>query len=100
MNKLPQDIILSPVVSEKGTQLLKDNKYLFKVSPTSGKVEIKKAVEELFKVKVDRVRTMWVKGKRKRSRGRAIVKTPNWKKAIVRLKDADFLNWKRILLSF
>ncbi|TET93225.1 50S ribosomal protein L23 [Candidatus Aerophobetes bacterium] len=89
MNKLPQDIILSPVVSEKGTQLLKDNKYLFKVSPTSGKVEIKKAVEELFKVKVDRVRTMWVKGKRKKWRGRAIVKTANWKKAIVRLKEGE-----------
>lgn len=89
MNKVPQDIILFPIVSEKGTQLLKENKYLFKVSSTSGKVEIKKAVEELFNVKVYKVRTMWVKGKRKRWRGRVISKTPNWKKAIVRLKEGE-----------
>ena len=89
MNKFAHDIILSPVISEKGTKLLEDNKYVFKVSPTSGKVEIKKAVEELFKVKVYKVRTMWVKGKKKKWRGRVIGKTPNWKKAIVRLKEGE-----------
>ncbi|MFQ6066472.1 MAG: 50S ribosomal protein L23 [bacterium] len=89
MNKAAQDIILSPIVSEKGTELLKDNKYLFKVSSNSSKVEIRKAVEELFKVRVDRVRIMWVKGKRKRWRGRVMGKTPSWKKAIVRLKEGE-----------
>jgi len=90
MGKLPQDIILKPVVSEKSTFLLKkENKYVFKVPLKVNKIEIRKAVEELFKVKVDEVRTMRIKGKKREWRGRVVGKSPNWKKAIVKLKEGS-----------
>ncbi|MEA3485222.1 MAG: 50S ribosomal protein L23 [Candidatus Aerophobetes bacterium] len=87
--KFAQDIILKPVVSEKSTFLLKENKYVFKVPLKVNKIEIKKAVEELFKVEVNEVRTMRIKGKKRKWRGRAVGKTPNWKKAIVKLKEGS-----------
>jgi len=89
MNKFPQDIILEPVVSEKSTHLLKENKYVFKVPLKATKIEIRKAVEEMFKVRVEKVRTIRVKGKKKRWRGRVVGKTPDWKKAIVKLREGD-----------
>ncbi|MEA1964512.1 MAG: 50S ribosomal protein L23 [Candidatus Aerophobetes bacterium] len=89
MNKAFQDIILQPLVSEKSTRLLKENKYVFKVALTSNKVEIRKAVEEAFGVRVDNVRTMHVRGKPRQWRGRITGKTPSWKKAIVKLHEGE-----------
>ena len=85
----PYKIIKRPVISEKSTILSeKDNKYVFEVSLDANKIQIKKAVEEIFKVGVTKVRTMRMRGKLKRVRlqyGR----TPEWKKAIVTLKKGD-----------
>lgn len=89
MNKIPEEIILQPVVSEKSTYLLRENKYVFKVPLHVGKIEIKKAVEEIFKVRVDKVRTMQMKGKPRKWRGRVVGKTSRYKKAIVKLKEGD-----------
>ncbi|MCD6318571.1 50S ribosomal protein L23 [Candidatus Aerophobetes bacterium] len=89
MNKTAYDIILGPVITEKGTYMLGENKYVFKVPLNAGKIEIKKAVEELFKVEVEKVRTMRIKGKIRKWRGREVGKTSQWKKAIVRLKEGN-----------
>ena len=68
MNKDPRDIILQPVVSEKSYALLDRNVYTFLVAPSANKIEIRKAVEEIFNVKVLDVTTMNRQGKRKRNR--------------------------------
>ncbi len=91
MDKIPQVIISRPIVSEKGTQLLKENKYVFRVPLKVNKIEIKEAVEELFKVKVEEVRTMHARGKSRKWRGRSIGKVPRWKKAIVKLKEGEVI---------
>lgn len=84
MEKLSQDIILAPVITERSVDLLEQNKYTFKVAKTANKFEIKKAVEELFKVNVATVHTLNVRGRNKRV-GRFEGKTASWKKAIVAL---------------
>lgn len=84
----PRDIIVKPIISEKGTSLMEQNKYLFKVAKTANKSEIKKAVETIFKVKVVNVTTMVVPGKAKRV-GKHLGMRSDWKKAIVRLADGD-----------
>ena len=66
--KDPRDIIIKPVVSEKSYAAYDDNVYTFVVSPDANKIEIRKAVEELFATKVASVRTINRKGKRKRNR--------------------------------
>ncbi len=78
------DIIIKPVITEKSMLGLSMKKYTFRVMKEANKVEIAKAVEEVFGVKVDKVRTLNVRG-RKRRRGRTIGWTPSWKKAIVKL---------------
>ncbi|SHG74240.1 LSU ribosomal protein L23P [Thermosyntropha lipolytica DSM 11003] len=83
--KDPRDIIIKPVVTEKSMELLADNKYTFIVDKKANKTEIKNAVEKIFNVRVEKVRTMNVKGKTKRM-GRFEGKTPDRKKAIVTLK--------------
>lgn len=82
------DILLRPVVTEKSTSLLQQNKYTFIVDPKANKTEIKQAVEKIFNVKVEKVNTMRVKGKYKRVRN-IPGKTPEVKKAIVTLKKGD-----------
>lgn len=85
----PYRIIKRPVISEKSTILTeKDNKYVFEVAPNANKIQIKKAVEDAFKVGVVRVRTMTMPGKTKRVRLQ-IGRTSSWKKAIVTLKQGD-----------
>lgn len=85
----PYKIIKKPVISEKATILSeRQNKYVFKVADDANKIQIKSAVEELFKVTVVKVRTMRMRGKRKRVRFQ-IGKTPDWKKAVVTLKEGD-----------
>ncbi|OPX84424.1 MAG: 50S ribosomal protein L23 [Pelotomaculum sp. PtaB.Bin104] len=86
--KNPRDILRKPLVTEKSTSLLKDNKYTFVVDINANKVEIRQAVESIFKVKVEKVNTMRVKGKIKRVR-RVPGKTPDIKKAVVTLRDGD-----------
>lgn len=84
----PRDIIKKPVITEKSMQLLEENKYTFIVDMRANKPEIRKAVEELFKVNVQRVNTMRVKGKPKRFRNSA-GRTPDVKKAIVTLSEGE-----------
>ena len=78
---LPEEIIVRPVVTEKSNDELQLGKYTFEVKKAT-KVQIAKAVEKLFEVKVLNVNTMIVKGKTKRVRYQE-GKTPDWKKAIV-----------------
>ncbi|MFZ5648759.1 MAG: 50S ribosomal protein L23 [Bacillota bacterium] len=84
--KNPRDILKKPLITEKSMDLVAENKYTFIVAPDSNKIEIKKAVEELFKVKVDKVHTIRYKGRVKRVRGR-LGRTSGYKKAIVTLKE-------------
>lgn len=79
---LPEEIIIKPVVTEKSNDALQEGKYTFKVNKKATKIDIKRAVEKLFEVKVVDVKTMTVKGKTKRM-GRYVGKTSDWKKAIV-----------------
>ena len=78
----PEDIIIAPVISEKSNDELQEGKYTFKVNKKATKVEIAKAIEKLFGVKVLKVNTMNVNGKSKRV-GYHTGKTSDWKKAIV-----------------
>ena len=87
--KDPRRIIKVPLVSEKGTGMrINENKYVFKVDKKANKLEIKRAIEELFKVKVEDVSTMIMYGKPKRL-GRFEGRRPDWKKAVVRLKKGE-----------
>jgi len=79
---LPEDIIIKPIITEKSNEEIQFGKYTFEVSKKATKIDIAKAVEKLFEVKVLKVNTMTVKGKEKRV-GRNTGKTPDWKKAIV-----------------
>lgn len=83
-----RDIIIKPLVTEKTMNLLADNKYTFLVDKKSNKTEIKNAIEEIFKVKVDKVSTMIVKGKPKRM-GRYEGRTSDRKKAVISLKPGQ-----------
>ena len=78
------DIIIKPIVSEKSMDQLADRKYTFKVAMNANKIEIKKAVEEIFGVKVEKITTARVLGKVKRM-GATSGKRSDWKKAIVKL---------------
>ena len=78
----PEDIIIAPVITEKSNDGMQEGKYTFEVNKKATKVEIAKAVEKLFEVKVLKVNTMTVKGKTKRV-GYHVGKTSDWKKAIV-----------------
>lgn len=78
------DIIRQPVITEKSTAASQFNKVVFKVAGDASKPEIKAAVEQLFKVKVEKVNTILVKGKNKRFRGRPGTRS-DVKKAIVTL---------------
>ena len=80
-----RDIILAPVITEKSTMALSEKKYTFRVANGANKIEIAKAVEEIFGVKVDKVNTVSMKGKKRRM-GRFEGYTSDWKKAIVTLK--------------
>ena len=83
----PRDIVLKPVITERSTDLMEQNKYTFIVAKGANKVEIKKAVEDIFGVKVKAVNTMNIKGKRRRLGRFPEGKRPDYKKAIVTLKD-------------
>ena len=77
------DIIIRPIITERAMSAVADKKYVFEVAKDAGKIEIKKAVEEIFGVKVASVNTLTVPGKEKRMGAGRPGKRPDWKKAIV-----------------
>lgn len=82
-------VIIRPIITEKSETLRSThNQYTFEVAPKSNKSEIKKAVEQLFKVKVAKVRVMNYDGKPKRM-GVFVGRRPHYKKAIVTLKEGE-----------
>jgi large subunit ribosomal protein L23 len=82
-------IVIGPLVSEKSTNLRADqNKYVFRVDRDANKLQIKKAVEELFKVRVEDVTTMMMHGRPKRL-GRFEGRRADWKKAVVKLRKGE-----------
>ena len=84
----PHDIIVKPIVTEKSMDDMAEKKYTFKVMKKANKVQIANAVETVFGVKVEKVYTMNMTGKKKRM-GRFVGKRSDWKKAIVKLtKDS------------
>jgi len=86
-------IIKRPLITEKSTRHREsENKYLFEVDRRANKIEIKRAVEQLFKVKVNRVNVCTVHGKLKRL-GRTVGKRPDWKKAVVFLVKGDRIDF-------
>ena len=91
--KNPRDIIKRPVITERTTDLMEQNKYAFEVELKANKTEIKLAIEEIFGVKVAKVNTLRVPSKQKRV-GRFVGRTSEWKKAIVTLApDSKPLNF-------
>ncbi|MFN2490655.1 MAG: 50S ribosomal protein L23 [Actinomycetota bacterium] len=83
-----RDVILAPVVSEKSYSLLDQNTYTFIVHPKANKTEIRKAVESIWNVSVDKVNTINRKGKSKQFR-HAMGRRPDTKRAIVKLAEGD-----------
>jgi large subunit ribosomal protein L23 len=89
----PQEIIQAPLVTEKGSLLgEKTNQILFRVKRDANKIEVKQAIETLFKVKVTKVRLARYLGKIKRV-GRSTGRLPEWKKAYVTLKEGDKIDF-------
>ncbi|MDD4320709.1 MAG: 50S ribosomal protein L23 [Acidaminococcaceae bacterium] len=84
----PRDILVKPIVTEKTSAMMQDNKYTFQVALGANKVEIRQAVEAIFKVKVVSVNTIRVFGKTKRM-GKSIGKRSDYKKAIVKLAEGN-----------
>jgi len=83
-----RSVLLKPVVSEKSYALMAANKYTFRVHPEANKTQVRQAVEEVFGVRVEDVRTVNVRSKPKR-RGWTSGRTREWKKAIVELHPDD-----------
>ena len=81
------DIILRPIISEQSTEHVDLKKYVFEVAPSANKIEIKKAIEDLFDVEVTKVTTLNMKGKTKRMGRYPEGSRKNWKKAVVKLSD-------------
>jgi len=86
-------VVKKMLLTEKGTRLSEqENKYLFNVDVLSNKIEIKRAIEQLFNVSVLKVNTMNRKGKKKRERTRQYGRTANTRRAIVTLKEGDTID--------
>ena len=85
MMKTAYDIIIRPIITEQSMEDLDIKKYVFEVAKDANKVEIKKAVEEIFGVTVIKVTTANVNGKTKRQGAYPAGKTASWKKAVVKL---------------
>lgn len=84
--RIPHDLIIKPIITEESMNDMAFGKYTFKVDRRANKSEIKKAIESIFDVKVEKVNTMNMLGKEKRM-GVHIGRRPNWKKAIVTLTE-------------
>ena len=82
----PHDVIIKPIITEESMDNMAYGKYTFKVDKKANKSEIKKAIESIFNVKVEKVNTMNILGKEKRM-GVHVGRRPSWKKAIVTLTE-------------
>ncbi len=92
-NERIMQVLLSPLVSEKTSIAADANRqYTFRIAVDANKLEVARAVESLFDVKVDRVQVLNVKGKTKRS-GRVLGKRSDWRKAIVRLQEGNEIDF-------
>ena len=91
MNK-KYEIIYAPIITEKSAMMANENKYAFKVDPRANKTEIKLAIEELFKVKVESITTANSHPKKKRV-GKYTGMTNKYKKAIVKLAEGNSINF-------
>ena len=87
MMKTAYDIIIRPIITEQSMEDLDIKKYAFEVAKDANKVEIKKAIEEIFGVTVIKVNTLNVRGKEKRTGAYPKGKTASWKKAVVKLSE-------------
>ena len=87
-----RDILIRPLITEKSTQLMEEGKYVFVVAKKANKIEIAKAVAEVFNVKVANVNTVNVSGKVKRM-GRFVGKRSDYKKAIVKLAQGETIEF-------
>ena len=83
-----RDILIRPIVTEKSTALMEQGKYTFRVPLAATKIQIRQAVEQIFKVKVQAVNTLRYEGKLKRM-GRTQGRRSDWKKAVVTLKPGE-----------
>lgn len=83
------DIIIRPVISEKTTGMMEQNKYVFRVTMKANKLTVKQAIKHLFNVQPTDVQMMVVRGKKKRFRFQQFGQRAAWKKAIVTLKAGD-----------
>ena len=83
-----RDILIKPIVTKKSTALMEERKYTFCVPLSATKIQIRQAVEQIFKVKVQAVNTMRYEGKMKRL-GRTQGRRSDWKKAVVTLKPGE-----------
>lgn len=83
-----RDILIRPIVTEKSTALMEQGKYTFRVPLAATKIQIRQAVEQIFKVKVQAVNTMRYEGKLKRM-GRTQGRRSDWKKAVVTLEPGE-----------
>ncbi len=86
--KTPYDVIIAPIITEKSMDDAAERKYTFKVAKDANKTEIKLALEKIFDVEVEKVNVMNVRGKKKRM-GRYVGRTPDSKKAIVKLTESS-----------
>lgn len=87
-----RDIIIRPLITEKSTTLMAEGKYVFEVAKAANKIEIAKAISQIFNVKVASVNTVNVEGKVK-CMGRSIGKRSDYKKAIVKLAAGETIEF-------
>ncbi|MBR3498363.1 MAG: 50S ribosomal protein L23 [Selenomonadaceae bacterium] len=87
-----RDILIRPLINERSTDLMQEGKFVFVVDKRANKIQIAQAVKEIFNVTVEDVNTINVKGKTKR-RGRMVGKTNSYKKAIVKLKAGETIEF-------
>jgi len=94
MSLHPYDILIRPLLTERSSSggEFRYPKYTFVVSISSNKIQVRRAIEAAFDVKVRNVRTLRVGGKRKRLRSRKLGRRANWKKAIVTLEEGQSIN--------
>lgn len=92
MNLIAHDIIIRPLITEKSSRLMELNKYTFEVHSSANKIQVRKAIEEIFKVKVTSVHVINIHPKPKRM-GAFLGKTRSWKKAIVSLAPGERIDF-------
>lgn len=86
-------VIVAPVLTEKSVNMARESsKYTFRVAPTANKIQIAKAIEEIFNVDVTQVNTLKIRGKERKQNFKSQGKTPDWKKAIVKLKPGQTID--------